>query len=245
MKTSIFRADDLGYSEAVNHGIKKAVVDGWINNVGVMVNMPHAAHGIELLKDTDICLGLHVNISNGFPLIQADKIPSLCNQQNFKSSKEYRHAKGDFVDVEEALLEVEAQIDRFLELTNKTPSYLDVHAVQSENFKKAVHTVSVKRGIQFIDVEQTLYVNHKIVTVFIDEGKSVDDTINSLKEITNQTETIPLIVFHPGFIDYDLYKQSSLLEPRFMQVEALCSSELKNYLVEHNIELLRFDELSF
>ena len=41
MKTKIIvRADDLGYSRAVNLGIADTVKHGIINNVGLMVNMP-------------------------------------------------------------------------------------------------------------------------------------------------------------------------------------------------------------
>ena len=53
-KKVLFRADDLGYSEAVNYGIEKAVKEGLIRSVGVMVNMPTTAHGVELLKNEQI-----------------------------------------------------------------------------------------------------------------------------------------------------------------------------------------------
>ncbi|MCT0221291.1 ChbG/HpnK family deacetylase, partial [Lactiplantibacillus plantarum] len=41
----IVRADDLGYSDAVNVGIARTVHNGLINNVGVMVNMPTTMSG--------------------------------------------------------------------------------------------------------------------------------------------------------------------------------------------------------
>ena len=44
----LVRADDLGYSEAINYGIAKSVIDGIVKNVGVMVNMPATEHGLEL-----------------------------------------------------------------------------------------------------------------------------------------------------------------------------------------------------
>ena len=47
----IMRADDLGFSEAVNLGIYKAVKEGVITSVGMMTNMEHANHGYELVKD--------------------------------------------------------------------------------------------------------------------------------------------------------------------------------------------------
>ena len=46
----IFRADDLGFSEAVNYGIRKAIVDGVITCTGLMPNMPYAAAGYALVR---------------------------------------------------------------------------------------------------------------------------------------------------------------------------------------------------
>lgn len=51
MKKILIRADDLGYSRAVNYGIFDAVHNGIINNVGVMVNMPTTIQGLELVSN--------------------------------------------------------------------------------------------------------------------------------------------------------------------------------------------------
>lgn len=56
MKKMMIRADDLGYSEAVNYGIEKSVKCGIINNVGFMVNMEASEHGYNLIKDCDVSL---------------------------------------------------------------------------------------------------------------------------------------------------------------------------------------------
>ena len=44
MKKLLLRADDLGYSEAVNYGIEKSIRQGLIRSLGVMVNMPATQH---------------------------------------------------------------------------------------------------------------------------------------------------------------------------------------------------------
>jgi predicted glycoside hydrolase/deacetylase ChbG (UPF0249 family) len=49
----IIRADDIGYSEAVNYGIEKSVKDGLIRSAGLMPNMPYAAHGLKLLAQLE------------------------------------------------------------------------------------------------------------------------------------------------------------------------------------------------
>lgn len=73
----IFRADDLGFSEAVNYGIRKAIVDGVITCTGLMPNMPYAAAGYALVKDTGVEVGQHTNICVGRPLTDSARIPSL------------------------------------------------------------------------------------------------------------------------------------------------------------------------
>ena len=94
----IMRADDLGFSEAVNLGIYKAVKEGVITSVGMMTNMEHANHGYELVKDFDIALGQHTNICAGRPLTDPKLIPSLVQENGeFCSSREIRSRKEDTV----------------------------------------------------------------------------------------------------------------------------------------------------
>ena len=93
MKKVLVRADDLGFSKAINYGIYEAVHNGIIRSVGVMVNMPDTLHGLELLKDEQVCFGQHTNICVGRPVCDPKTIPSLCGDNGeFKSSKEYRQA---------------------------------------------------------------------------------------------------------------------------------------------------------
>ena len=78
MKEILVRADDLGYSEAVNYGLAKTLREGIIRSVGIMVNMPYTKHGYELIKDLDVCKGLHTNICVGRPLCNPADVKSIC-----------------------------------------------------------------------------------------------------------------------------------------------------------------------
>ena len=89
----IFRADDLGFSEAVNYGIRKAIVDGVITCTGLMPNMPYAAAGYALVKDTGVEVGQHTNICVGRPLTNSvpaakyapeNRIPSSWKKWNWR-----------------------------------------------------------------------------------------------------------------------------------------------------------------
>src|SRR5699024_142586 len=151
MKKIILRADDLGYSEAVNYGVAKSVLDGLINNVGVMVNMPATQHGVDLLNDADhVAFGLHTNISAGRQLTDPALIPSLVDEEgNFKASKLYRTAEVDFVDLDEVKIEIEAQYHRFLELFGRKPDYFEGHAVASDNFFKGLEEIAEKFDLKY------------------------------------------------------------------------------------------------
>lgn len=121
----IMRADDLGFSEAVNYGILKSIVDGVITSTGMMPNMESAKHGYELVKNLDIALGQHTNICVGKPLSDPALIPSLVQKNGeFCSSKEIRARKEDSIVVEEAEIEIEAQLQRFIEITGRKPVIL-------------------------------------------------------------------------------------------------------------------------
>ena len=71
VKQLLIRGDDLGYSEAVMHWgwFQTLVRKGLVNSVALMVNMPYAKEAIKLAKQCpNLCLGLHVNVTNGYAL---------------------------------------------------------------------------------------------------------------------------------------------------------------------------------
>ena len=97
MKKLLVRADDLGYCEAVNYGIARAVKDGIVRSVGVMPNMEWAEHGVRLLDGTDVTFTVHANICQGKPITDPKLIPSLVDGDEFKDKSLYRESKEDFV----------------------------------------------------------------------------------------------------------------------------------------------------
>ena len=111
MKQLVIRADDLGYSYAVNLGIVRAVRDGLVRSVGLMPNMPEAVRGLAWLSERglDVAVGQHTNVCLGTPCADSALIPSLVGPDGqFRSSREYRSAfkEGmDFVDLDQACAE--------------------------------------------------------------------------------------------------------------------------------------------
>ncbi|MGF1932658.1 ChbG/HpnK family deacetylase [Enterococcus casseliflavus] len=248
-KKMIVRADDLGYSEAVNLGIAKSINEGIVNNVGVMVNMPSVESGLELIKRKDIDYGCHTVICSGKPITDPIKIPSITTEDgNFKPSSDYRNAKEDFVVYEEVLLEVEAQYQRFVDLIGKKPDYFEGHAVQSKNFFKALTTIAERHDIsdlKFDFEKNTVSFNNQPLYASFDFSLENYQPLDTLKELAKQNHSsgYSMMVCHPGYIDQYLLDNSSLIFPRVKEVEMLCSNETKDWLKKNSIELIRYSEI--
>lgn len=242
----IMRADDLGISKAVNYGIYEAIRNGVISCAGLMPNMDTAQHGYDLLKELDVCLGQHTNISLGYPVSDPLLIPSLVNQQGrFYTSHEINHRKEDTIDIKECELEIEAQLQRFIEITGKYPDYFEGHAVFSSHYFQALENVAKRHHLFFVNPMDEEWVKiHNIQCLPF--AKRDDNGLYSpyeylkehLEDIKNNTCTV--IVFHPGYIDQYLLEHSSYTLIRPMECEFLCSQWLKKIINKNHIEVVSF-----
>lgn len=250
MKKIILRADDLGYSDAVNCGIAKAVNRGLCKNVGIMTNMPEAKSGFEKIKDKNVCFGQHTNICLGKPICKPELIPSLVDKDgNFKKSSIYREAKNDFVVFDEVILEIEAQYKEFKKITKREPDYFEGHAVMSANFFKGLEYVANKYGLKysgFPNSENIVKIGDTDVNVcFIKCMKDDYVPFDAFVEEINKSkeESTNLCVFHPGYIDQYLINNSSLVYARPKEVDFLCSYQLSMWLEENNITIIKYSDL--
>jgi len=249
MKKLLIRADDLGYSEGVNYGMAKSVIEGIVGSVGVMPNMPATVHGLNLLKNTNVCLGQHTNICIGKPISDPSLIPSITNANGeFKSSKEYRQSKEDFVVLDEVVLEIEAQYKRYLELVGEAPRYFDGHAVVSRNFFKGLEIVAEKYGLKYsaISPEDTLVniCDHNFA-ISMDAMKPDYKPFESLKQFVENTKSdqYGMFICHPGYLDGYILKNSSLTLPRPLEVDMVCDPTVRKWLNEYGVELITYDDL--
>lgn len=203
----IVRADDLGYSDAVNVGIARTVHNGLINNVGVMVNMPTTMSGLAMIKDAGVCLGLHTVISAGRPLTNPKLIPSITNPDGtFRHSSDYRAAIHDFVDLNEVVLEIEAQYQKFVALVGRQPDYFEGHAVVSDNFVKGLeivgerHHLNLLRFAAGLDSPSVLF-KGKVLHVFMESMGKNYNPYETLKRaaLAQYNDGYAMMVCHPGY----------------------------------------------
>lgn len=244
----ILRADDLGLSEAVNYGIGKSITDGKITCVGMMPNMKSAKHGYGIVKDLNICLGQHTNISLGKPVSNPTLIPSLVNTNGeFCSSKEINKRKLDSIVLEECEMEIEAQINKFIDITGKKPSYIDGHAVFSPTYFKAIQNVARKYDVFYINpMDPDWKKNYGIKSMnFVQlDSNGLYDPIKYFEEQSLESDTAEYVlsIFHPGYIDQFLLENSSYTLIRPMECEFLCSDWLSDWIKKHGIEVISFND---
>ncbi len=251
-KRILVRADDLGYSEAVNYGIAKSVKDGIIRSVGLMTNMPAAAHGLALLEGVPVCYGQHTNICVGRPLTDPALIPSICQENGeLKPSSAYREAfkRGeDFVVVEEVVLEIEAQYRKFVELTGDNPHYFEGHAVASNNFFKGLEIVAKRHNLPYLEMVSEGYApfGHTKLYGCMDSMLPDYDPAESLKKAALKDygeDGCCMFVCHPGYLDDYILRTSSMTIPRTKEVAMSIDPAVREWLAQNDVSVVTYDEI--
>ena len=248
MKKLLIRADDLGFSEAVNFGIAKTVREGIIQNCGVMVNMAATEHAVRLFRDIPCCLGLHCNVSVGRPLCPPEEVPTLVDQNGvFRSSRDYRSAAREFAAVEDFERELTAQYRRFVELFGRKPSYFEAHAVSSRNLGAALERVASENGLFYQPAFSDFTLGGTcVVNTPMHSMEPGYDARTALKaELAKAEEgSCHLYVCHPGYLDAYLLQNTSLTLPRADEADMLCDPEIRRWLAEQGFTLVTYDQLA-
>lgn len=248
MKKLLLRADDLGFSEAVNYGIAKTVRSGLIRNCGVMVNMQTTEHAAELFRDLPCCLGLHCNVSVGRPLSPPETVPTLVDGGGvFHSSRQYRQARDELASVEDLRRELSAQYKRFLALFGRRPAYFEAHAVGSKNLAIALELVAKEYDLFYQPSFQNFTIGGTYVAnIPIQSMAPGYDARAALKAALAEAEDgrCYLYVCHPGYLDAYLLRNTSLTLPRADEADMLCDPEIQRWLTEQGFVLVTYDQLA-
>lgn len=254
MKQLLIRADDIGYSYAVDLGIARAVNEGLVRSVGLMPNMPEAARGWSLVADADIAVGQHTNVCLGKPCADPARIPSMLDEHgDFHSSRTFRerYKRGEeLVSYDEAVIEIEAQHDRFLEIVGHEPDYFEAHAVMSDNLNRAIADVAAAHGLrcQPASFDPTAKVrcgntDVRMVMHSMEPGYEPKASIMETARGMIDGETV-VFVCHPGYLDRFILEHSSLTTDRTKEVDALIDPELRSWLEgQPGLQLIDYREL--
>lgn len=248
MKRLLLRADDLGFSEAVNYGIAKTVREGLIRNCGVMVNMDATGHAVRLFQDLPCCLGLHCNVSVGRPVCDPAEVPTLVEENGFfHNSRQYRTAKEEFASVEDFHRELTAQYRRFTTLFKREPAYFEAHAVKSRNLCTALEQVARENGLFYQPSFCDFTLGGTYVVNTPNHAMEPDyDARSALKKELSKVRdgSCHLYVCHPGYLDRYLLDNTSLTLPRTDEVDMLCDPGIRSWLSDQGFTLVTYDSLA-
>ncbi|MBQ1757977.1 MAG: ChbG/HpnK family deacetylase [Erysipelotrichaceae bacterium] len=260
----IIQADDYGITPAVADGIVACAKKGMMTQTGIFTNMPWVEYAVERIKEVPhVLLGQDVNLSTGGPVTDPALIPSLVqeNGQFLTSSmhKAIEKVNPDHVRYEDAYLEYDNQVKRFIELTGKLPGYIGGHAWGNDVTDKAMNDICEKYGVFNLmknnpfplekDLEMQWarpVMNEKgewefnVLTqkdndplAWFKEGRFDDVLNNALKNMK-----VFMLHTHAGYLDRELLQLSSYNMLRPMEAGFLMSDELIEWVKKNNVELV-------
>lgn len=140
----IINADDFGLSQTVNYAIFELFEKKTISSTTVMANMPFTEDVLKLLSFYNVSIGLHITLTQGKPISNPRKVPTLIGRDgNFFSKREFeKRAAAGIINIEDVYMEIKAQYDYLYSLIGDRLDHFDSH--QGVNKIKIVSDALVK-----------------------------------------------------------------------------------------------------
>lgn len=250
----IFRADDYGYTRTYNDGTIKAITDGLVTSVDLMMDTPGAVDALERIRAFPwISVGWHTHFW-GTPVAGAENVPSMVGSDGrFKFRKDMSLRRT--VTYEDGLKECRAEVERCIRILGKAPDTTSLFA--NSELDRAKKTICDEYGIKYDFVTgrnpKTMemvpcapeYEHLKIYNYenYGKPGMTVDTYLlyNPLENIVQMdvhSDNIFQRSQHTGYLDDYILNESSCNIHRVKDVAVLCSEELKTWVRENHVELI-------
>jgi len=226
----IVNADDFGQSRGINRGVIEAFENGIVTSASLMVRWPAAEEAVAYAKlHPELSLGLHFDLAE-WTYENETWVP--------------RYLVLDEETPEAVSLEVEWQLQHFIDLVGHGPTHLDSHQhvhreepVQTVLFATAQHL-----GVPLRDF--TTEASYRGDFYGQDSrGYPVRDAI-SVEALAGLIRGLPAgtteLGCHPGYAD-DL--ESMYRDERAREVEALCSPTVRDVITSKQVTLCSFADL--
>jgi chitin disaccharide deacetylase len=220
----ILNADDLGYDPAVTEGIVECMREGVVSSATLMVNSPHSEHGATLAAG--LSLGLHLN----FVRWAALSIDMTMSEQTSWAHETVR-------------AEAVAQVERFVALTGRRPTHIDVHKhwhAQRAVLSGVIACARVNRlPVRSVDAGMRAQLRAQGIATndhFIGEaGEAAHWTASQFEKTI---ETLPFsgvveLMCHPGFAPRQT--SSRYGAQREVELKTFLSARAKEVLVRHAV----------
>jgi len=230
----IVTADDYGLTRGINYGIYDACLDGIVNSVGLLVNTKHTDHGILLMNDLSVGIGISLNMTFGIPVILKES--SITGYGFLKPTHDY-----DEIDLKDVKTEFKAQIDLAIKKgvnISFLTTYEHIHAKQPAIYD-IVESLAKEYNLCFRFQKD----NHIEVCESFHNKKATFDALTFMLLQLSSNENVELVV-HPGFLCGHLISINPYRELRLVEHSILTSPYIKTYLTEQNIMLKTYQEIN-
>lgn len=257
----IVRADDYGYTDIYNQGTIDAIEHGIVTSVDIMLDTPGTMSALEAIKAYPwISVGWHAHFW-GRPLLDPKEVPSMVDETGKFKFRKDAGLKATVV-YEEALKESRAQIELCIRVLGKAPDTAWINQNQTA-FERARQQVCKEYGIacniaskpdakgKLVKADPAylklgIYMPNQPATVYktcyaasYEERMTYDPVAYYVQDQGSILQhSIALTAWHPGYLDPYIMKESRMRECRVMDVEALCSETLKQWIIDNQIELI-------
>lgn len=247
MKKLIVNADDFGFTKSVSEGIIDGYTSGCITSTSMIVNFESARYAADLFKNNKgIGIGLHFNVTKGRPVADVEKVSSLVDKDgNFHSSRWYDDDNNK-IDVDELILELNAQHDLFVELIGQQPDHFNIHHIYDfySNYPKFYEYVTNKYHVPIrMDKYPCDYdrkIAYKVDTLKYKEV-TAEVIYSEMKKMLDKD--ILELAMHPGYSSEELEKLSSLTLEREKELELLKQDSFKENVNDLGYQLCSFKEI--
>ena len=155
----------------------------------------------------------------------------------------------DHVRLEDCLIETEAQILKFRELTGKLPEYLHGHSYSTTATWKAMEEMGKKYGISLVREMHDKYGIKRPSKTWYKKPFPLEDQMKA--DLTDCVTTdsgflenqIGFLGTHCGYVDQELFPVTTYTMIRTMDLAAVTGERFKNWLKENNVELISYRDL--
>lgn len=140
----IVNADELGWTEGVNHGIIRVHRHGICTSTTMVANGTAFDHGVKLALGTpSLAIGVHLNVTYGTPVLPEVRVFSLVDEEGLfhRRNRFIKRIATGRIDVEQIEDEFRAQVEKVQE-AGIPISHLDSH--ESIHMYPAVFDVLAK-----------------------------------------------------------------------------------------------------
>lgn len=245
----IVNADDLGRTLGINEGIFEAHALGLVTSGTLMVAYPAAQDAAaQWARYPDFGVGLHVALTGGPPVLPPSEVPSLVDEQGRLPAKPDGLAGAA---PEQIQAEIEAQFDRFRQLTDRLPTHLDSHhhshrlPVVCKPLIQLAKQWQLPVRMASPQVSQSLRQAAIATTdAFVEDFFGDDATLEVFLRILEELEPgVTEVMCHPAHIDDELRLSSSYVDDREAELVVLTHPDVRQALEDGGIHLTHFGKL--